>query len=258
MNRNKSLIVGSIFSLILWFFLVGSAFAGGVTDNNNNNAGDILVGTGVNNGANSIGTWTDPSFLKGEKGDKGDTGEKGSTGEKGDKGDKGDDGYTPVKGEDYFDGADGVDGQNGTNGADGLDGVNGKDGKDVDPSVVEAFKNHINSNTDRLNDLDSRVGDLEKTQYYFEGSVRLIDTRKWTVKAPVVSYNFTRNVVDRAGAEAEYKLGESYEEKLINDMKEQMDRIEAIVAGFEADNLSYAEQHYKIETLGDRTVITEK
>ena len=57
--------------------------------NNNNNQGYVLVGTGEKQGKVQIGTWQDPSFLKGEKGDKGEKGEKGEKGDKGDKGERG-------------------------------------------------------------------------------------------------------------------------------------------------------------------------
>ena len=97
--------------IVLCFIFVSNGFAGGVTDNNNGNKGYILVSTGKNNGANSVGHWTDSSFLKG------DTGQDGVDGQ---------DGYTPIKGVDYFDG---VDGLNGTNGKDGLNGVDGERGK---------------------------------------------------------------------------------------------------------------------------------
>ncbi len=45
-----------------------------VTDNNNGNAGDILVNTGVQSGTvppHDVGTWTDPAFLKGKDGTNG-------------------------------------------------------------------------------------------------------------------------------------------------------------------------------------------
>ncbi len=77
-------------------FLTSLAYAGGVVDNNNGSTGDILVATGENNGANSVGTWTNPTdipTLKGEKGDKGEQGITG-TGEQGERGLRGYRGYT--------------------------------------------------------------------------------------------------------------------------------------------------------------------
>lgn len=95
--------------LLVFCFIASTVFAGGVLDNNNNNLGDVLVGTGLNNGAASIGTWTDPDFLKGKDGANGYTPIKGVDYS---------DGLTPVKGVDYFDGVNGKDGKNGLNGKD--------------------------------------------------------------------------------------------------------------------------------------------
>lgn len=69
----------SIF-IICFYFSIISAFAGGVTDDNNGTKGDILVSAGSNSGKGSIGHWTDPTAvpeLKGAKGDKGDVGTNG-------------------------------------------------------------------------------------------------------------------------------------------------------------------------------------
>lgn len=114
---NKLVLVISIFVLN-----VSLVYAGGVTDDNNGNLGDIFVSTGENNGANSVGTWTDPSFLKGEKGDKGDTGATGATGSQGDKGDTGNNGINGVNGEN---------GEKGETGAKGDVGATGKGLKDA-------------------------------------------------------------------------------------------------------------------------------
>jgi len=117
----------------VWFALIifigfglfgGYAYAGGVTDDNDGNKGYILVSTGENNGANSIGTWTDPSFLKG---DKGDTGEQGIAGINGL---DGKDGVNGINGIDGMNGLDGVKGDKGETGAQGIQGVAGEDGKD--------------------------------------------------------------------------------------------------------------------------------
>ena len=78
---------------------------GGVTDTNDCEEGQILVGTGRNTGARSEGTWVDADFLKGEKGDDGADGKDGTNG------------------------IDGINGQNGINGVDGIDGQDGIDGK---------------------------------------------------------------------------------------------------------------------------------
>ena len=97
---------------------------GGVTDTNDCEEGQILVGTGRNTGARSEGTWVDADFLKGEKGDDGADGKDGTRGLRGYKGCKGN------TGADGTNGIDGINGQNGINGVDGIDGLDGTDGQD--------------------------------------------------------------------------------------------------------------------------------
>jgi len=230
------------------FLLVSKAYSGGVTDNNNGNSGDILISTGQNNGSNSIGHWTDITTIpelkgeKGDKGDKGDTGEQGIQGIQGDKGDiglqgqnglnglnglngeKGDtgdiglqgesglDGYTPIKDLDYFDGKDGEKGDTG----------------EIDQKTLEEINNNtknITETNNKIEDLDNRVGDLEKTQHVIVGEVRIYDSKKWKVK-PFARYNFTRNKVDTIGVKLTYKLGRSYEEKLIETQNARLEAIE--------------------------------
>jgi len=101
-------------TILILNLMVGMSFAGGVTDNNNGNLGDILVHSGINNGANSVGTWTDASFLKGQDGVDGKDGERGEQG---------------VAGQNGIDGKDGVAGQDGVDGNDGKDGEKGEKGE---------------------------------------------------------------------------------------------------------------------------------
>jgi len=291
---------GTIFilGLVLIAVLVSgmtNAFAGGVTDNNNGDKGDIFVSTGENHGSNSVGTWTDPRDICGLKGDKGDTGlqgiqgvsgingtngkdglqglqgiqgiqglsgingkdglnglqgdpgiqglqgfngvdgtngidgkdglkgdkgDKGAKGDKGDRGKTGKAGYTPIKNVDYFDGL------NGTNG------VNGENGKDVDPEVVNNLqkedinlKNNINSTNSRVDDLSNRVGRLEKTQVVAELGVRVYDSKHLSI-TPYIQQNFTRAKVSEIGVKFLFKIGKSYEEKLIENTNQRVKAIE--------------------------------
>ena len=140
-------------TVLILSLMVGVAFAGGVTDSNNGNKGDIFVSTGENNGNNSVGEWLDGSSFKGEKGDTGATGLQGIQGVKGDtgaqgiqgvKGNTGAKGIQGVKGDTGAQGIQGIAGQNGTdgiNGTNGINGLNGTDGKDVDPITVDNLKN---------------------------------------------------------------------------------------------------------------------
>ena len=240
MNFKTRLILVAIFSFIFGWCLIGSVFAGGVVDDNNGNIGDILINTGnIGNGNNAVdvGTWKDASSFKGDKGDTGNTGQTGDTGQTGTSG---------------TEGLQGVQGQN------GLNGINGVDGKDVDQSTIDNFKANINNTNNKMNDLDNRLGELEKTQYYIEGAVRVKDTKKWQVQAPIVRYNFTRNKVDQIGVKFIYKVGKSYEEQRIDELEAQILKIENIVKHEENENLKYAEENYNITTTKDGTVITSK
>jgi hypothetical protein len=123
----KFLLIAVAVSSLLF---ASKVYAGGVTDNNNGNKGYILVSTGENNGTNSIGHWTDPSFLKGDTGERGET---GATGQDGQAGRDGLDGQAGINGQDGQagrDGQDGINGLDGQAGRDGQDGINGQDGQD--------------------------------------------------------------------------------------------------------------------------------
>ena len=89
MSFKMKLIIGCIFSFIFGYCFVSIIFAGGVTDNNNGNTGNILIHSGTTNGANDVGTWTDSSSFKGDKGDTGSSGQVGSNGSNGQNGEQG-------------------------------------------------------------------------------------------------------------------------------------------------------------------------
>ena len=135
---------------VLFCFIASMAYAGGVIDNNNNEAGDIFVGTGINHGKASVGTWTNPDFLKGK---------------------------------------DGIDGQDGV-GEDGIDGRNGIDGKGL------------------------------KDQYKAGIELRILDTKRTTFST---YYNRDfNNKSNEVGVKILIKLGKSYEEKLIEELRDGM------------------------------------
>lgn len=131
--REKILIILlSIAIVILARSCAYAGVAGGVTDTNDCQKGDLLIGTGDNTGARSKGTWTnikDIPELKGEKGDKGDTGERGEQGIKGDTGEQGVQGERGKRG---FKGEQGVKGDKGDKGDRGRRGKGGKEGSKGD------------------------------------------------------------------------------------------------------------------------------
>jgi len=179
--------------LVIGFVLLTSlSFAGGVTDNNNGNSGDILISTGENNGQNSIGTWADSSAFKGDKGDTGEQGIQGISGLTGDKGEQGSIGEQGLSG---IDGKNGLNGKEGLKGADGKKGTDGKDGKQG---------------------LRGYTGKGLKNRQEAQLEVRIIDT-KHTSWAVYGIYDFS-NQISTIGAKCTIKIGKSYEEKLIEQL----------------------------------------
>ena len=109
---------------------------GNVKDNNNGNAGYILVNTGNQQGNhNDIGTWTDANFLKGENGVDGVDGVDGVNGKDGVDGNKGDIGLAGKDGTNGVDGERGLRGRRGKIGKTGDKGDLGLTGKDGDVGV---------------------------------------------------------------------------------------------------------------------------
>lgn len=85
--------------------------------------------------------------------------------------------------------------------------------------------NKVNDTQDQqINDLDSRVNSLEKTQTILGGEIRVLDTKKWEIKV-FADYSTERNMVDRTGVRFTYKFGESYEEKRINQLERQINTL---------------------------------
>lgn len=192
-------ILGLILVGIL-LFGIANAYAGVETikDDNDGNKGYILINTGIQQGNNDIGHWTDIKDvpeLKGDKGDKGDTGSKGDIGDEGEQG------------------------LQGIQGIKGIQGITGLNGKDFNPKEVNRLDN-------RINDVENRVDKLEKTQYVAEAEFRVYDNKHLTIK-PFVRHNFTRSKTDTIGVRFTIKLGESYEEKEITKTNVRLDKTEA-------------------------------
>ena len=237
----------------------GNVFAGGVTDNNSGNKGYILVSTGENNGANSIGTWTDPLFLKGDKGDTGSQGiqgvagtdgkdglngidgQNGTDGVKGDKGNtglNGQDGLNGEKGDAGLQGEHGIKGDigdKGEQGLQGLQGLMGLNGKDVDSSTVTnlqntdtTLNNRINDTNNKLNGVSKRVSRLERTQFVIHGEVKFIREKHLEVGV-YTEYNIGRSKVSEVGIAITVPIGESYLDRENKQIKSRLDRLERSV-----------------------------
>ena len=208
---------------IIGTVLCGYAYAGGVTDNNDGNKGYILVSTGENNGANTVGTWTDSSFLKGDKGDAGASGKDGLNGEKGDTGSQG------IKGDL------GDKGDMGDKGDQGLQGLIGLNGKDVDPSTVTnlqntdtTLNNRINDTNNKLNGVSKRVSRLERTQFVIHGELKFIREKHLEVGV-YTEYNIGRSKVSEVGIAITVPIGESYLDRENKQIKSRLDRLERSV-----------------------------
>ena len=217
MKNRFMLLVVIVVVIVIAVFLSLTSFvlAGGVTDNNNGNIGDILVSTGENNGANSVGTWLNADFLKG---DKGDTGEQGIQGLPGIDGINGQDG---LPGEQGIQGVKGGKGDIGEAGKDGINGVNGKDGAkgDKGDTGVKGGKGDKGDKGKR-----GATGKGLKDQYKVGVELRLTDTKRTTTS---IYYNrdFNNNV-NEIGAKLTLKLGSSYEERELEKTNKRLNTIE--------------------------------
>lgn len=220
-----------LLTIALVFGMTSIVFAGGVTDNNNGNQGDIFISTGQNNCANSVGTWVNPSnvpSLKGEKGDKGDT---GATGAQGIQGIAGKNGVNGIDGKDGINGVDGKDGVNGQDGAKGdkgdtgEQGLKGDNGKDVDPNTVNNLQNQINAQDAKNKSLENKLEELEATQYIVGAVITVKETKKWVVDL-FADYNTGRNIVDRTGIRFTYKFGKGYTEQRMDELEAKIKALE--------------------------------
>lgn len=223
-----------LMSLLLVISFVSISYAGGVTDDNNGNKGNIFVSTGQNNGGNSVGTWVDPKDvpeLKGEKGDKGDKGDPGATGATGEQGIQGIQGEQGVAGENGVDGKDGLNGidgakgDTGDKGDTGEQGVKGDNGKDVDPNTVNNLQNQLNAQDAKNKSLENKLEELEATQYIVGAVIRVKETKKWNVDL-FADYNTGRSIVDRTGIRFTYKFGKGYTEKRMDELEAKIKALE--------------------------------
>ena len=273
---------------------------------------DGLNGKSGTDGANGTDGINGNDGSQGNKGVKGDTGEKGKRGKKGVKGNTGTDG---TDGADGIDGADGVKGDKGNKGNKGNKGIQGIQGiqgllgntgatgsagtpADMtkvtnNTTNIKNNKNNISKNTSRIDDNSNRISKLEKTQVIIEGQARVYDGEKWQVKL-FASYSTTRSKFDRVGVKFMYKVGKSYEEKLLEEQLERLEEIErrlgvnpieSVKVGLkqvqecldedcrierrqathnkemsneERVNLDYAEKNYKMSLKSDGTWLVER
>jgi len=229
----KKLILMSIVVLSFMSF-TGNVFAcvghncptdSNVQDSNDGNKGYILT-YDCEKGNVSVGQWTDPSFLKGDKGDKGDTGEQGIQGIAGQDGRDGVDGINGVDGKDGQKGDKGDTGSQGEVGATGQDGTkgdtgeNGEEGKDGD--VGKEGKKGTKGDKGKQG-IQGEQGKGLEDRYELIGEVRLFDTKRttWSVYA---GHDFN-NDVNIIGAKCVVKIGRSYEERRLDELEKKIDAL---------------------------------
>jgi hypothetical protein len=257
---DKALFILGLAVIVLLLSVFTNAFAGveTVKDNNDGVLGQILVNTGTRNGQSDVGTWTDPSFLKGDKGDTGATGQQGIQGIAGINGTNGIDGINGLNGDPGIQGIQGFNGVDGKNGLDGLNGLNGIDGLngvagvkgdtglqgiqgvkglDVDPTTVtnlqttdNTLQNNINSANSRIDNVSNRVSKLERTQYVVKTELKFIREKHLEVGV-YAEYNAGRNVCSEVGLNIVIPIGDSYLDRENKKINSRLDRLESKVGG---------------------------
>jgi len=185
----------------------GIVFANNVTDTLSSGEspaqGDILYYNGIS--GNTAGTWAQPSSIPGLQGAQGEQGEQGIQGEQGlqgDKGDKGDQGETGV-----------IDQET-------LNTISNNQTNETN-SRIDADKllqENINTTNNRVDNLENEVHRLGETKAILGGTVRVLDSRKFEVHV-FDNYDVKHKHNDSFGALVGYKLGKSFEEKEIDELK---------------------------------------
>ena len=78
----------------------------------------------------------------------------------------------------------------------------------------------------RMDRLDSRVADLEESQFILGLNLRIKDTQRTTLEA-FGDYSTNREKIDRYGFRLTLKMGKSYEEQLIEKLQAQIDELKS-------------------------------
>lgn len=97
-------------------------------------------------------------------------------------------------------------------------------------------KQAISNNSNRIDDLNNRVNDLEDTQYIVGTEVRMYDSKKWQVNA-FADYSTNRQIIDRTGIRFTYKIGQSYEEKRVDQLERKINSLLENHSLVERDNV---------------------
>jgi len=99
----------------------------------------------------------------------------------------------------------------------------------VRANADNTLQSEVNDVNNRVDNLSNRVSKLERTQYKLQVGVRILDTKRISVVS-YVSQDFTRGCIDEAGVRVTFKLGTSYEERMITATNARVERLEKFLA----------------------------
>jgi len=221
---NKAIIS----TILLTGFLSVKGFAQNVTDDlmagQEPQTGSILYYAAPN--GNSQGTWAMPSSIP------------GLTGAQGEQGVQGEQGLQGIQGEQ---GIQGIQGETGVIDQETLNTINTNQTNetsnriDADTTLTnnlnqevvnrtegdKQLQNGLNATNNRINGLENEVHKLGETKAILGGTVRVLDSRKFEVHV-FDNYNVKQGHNDSFGVLVGYKLGKSYEEKEIDELKSML------------------------------------
>jgi collagen triple helix repeat protein len=115
----------------------------------------------------------------------------------------------------------------------------------------QSLQNQVNNLNTQAQDNTNRIDRLEQTKYLLEPTVRLYDSKRWQVQA-FDSYDVRQGMNFAVGARIMFKLGKSYEEKLIEKTNPEIARLLAA----NVSNDAVEREAFRKQLVEDRTLIT--
>lgn len=94
--------------------------------------------------------------------------------------------------------------------------------------VETGLQNQVNATNSRVDSLDNRVSNLERVKVMADVNVRLIDAKRYTVGF-FDMYDGTNQRNFAFGARLTYKVGKSYEERMIEKQQKQIEALQRIL-----------------------------
>jgi Collagen triple helix repeat (20 copies) len=115
----------------------------------------------------------------------------------------------------------------------------------------QSLQNQVNNLNTQAQDNTNRIDRLEQTKYLLEPTVRLYDSKRWQVQA-FDSYDVRQGMNFAVGARVMFKLGKSYEEKLIAKTNPEIAKLLAV----NVSNDVAEREEFRKQLVEDRTLIT--